>query len=99
MIKIESINEICTTKTRILWPTKISVEHANAVVKNHRILVGPYRGSFKVLQRSYKVIVHTTAYMLRNSDRGTGLRIRTLRAWDDETSEEEEESSSSDDDI
>ena len=66
---------------------RMPVEHANAIVKNHKILSGFYRGSYEVVQCSYKVIVHTTAYMLRNSDRGAQLRIHALRPGDDDDSD------------
>ena len=58
-------------------------EHIMALVKNHQMLKGMYRGGFGVLQASYRVIVHTTAYMLRNTARGALIRIHALRGDQD----------------
>ena len=50
-----------------------------ALIKSHAILHGDFRGSFAMIQAAFKVIVHTTAYMLRNSERGAQIRIRVIR--------------------
>jgi len=57
-------------------------EHIMALIKNHAILGGCYRGEFPQIQAYYKVIVHTTAYMLRNTppgERGSLIRVKRLR--------------------
>ena len=58
-------------------------EHIMAVIKNHAMLKGVYRGGFGVLQASFKVMAHTTAYMLRNTKRGAQIRIHALRSQPD----------------
>ena len=58
---------------------RMPAEHIMALIKNHGILHGDFRGSFALIQAAFKMIVHTTAYMLRNSDRGAQIRIQALR--------------------
>ena len=63
---------------------RMPAEHIMALIKSHAILNGDFRGSFAMIQASWRVIVHTTAYMLRNTERGAQIRIHALRpeeAW------------------
>ena len=59
-------------------------EHIMALLKGHAMPSGMYRGGFGVLQASFRVIAHTTAYMLRNTERGAKIRIHSLRQQQDE---------------
>ena len=58
---------------------RMPAEHIMALIKSHAILNGNFRGSFAMIQAAFKMIVHTTAYMLRNTERGARIRIHSLR--------------------
>ena len=85
---------------------RMPAEHIMALIKNHAILHGDYRGSFPLIQAAFKMIVHTTAYMLRNTARGSQIRIQALReasmgagAWDPQTPWDPQAPWDSDDDA